>query len=69
MLQSLRQAGQNQEMLQFTQGVYEARELALARMQAEAAQARASGIVGVLRCQRTIVSGDQQPEPVAGRSV
>ena len=56
-------------MLQFTQGVYEARELALARMQAEAAQARASGIVGVLRCQRTIVSGDQQPEPVAGRSV
>jgi uncharacterized protein YbjQ (UPF0145 family) len=46
-LQSLRQAGQNQEMLQFTQGVYEARELALARMQAEAAQARSSGIVGV----------------------
>src|ERR1035441_2848307 len=37
-LQTLRQAGQNQEMMQFTQGVYEARELALARMQAEAAQ-------------------------------
>jgi uncharacterized protein YbjQ (UPF0145 family) len=34
-------------MLQFTQGVYEARELALARMQAEANAARASGIVGV----------------------
>jgi uncharacterized protein YbjQ (UPF0145 family) len=33
-MQSLRQVGQNQEMLQFTQGVYEARELALARMQA-----------------------------------
>src|SRR6202046_127775 len=46
-MQSLRQAGQNQEMLQFTQGVYEARELALMRMQAEAAQARSSGIVGV----------------------
>ena len=46
-LQSLRQAGQNQEMLQFTQGVYDARELALNRMQAEAAQARSSGIVGV----------------------
>src|SRR5271165_1739702 len=45
--QALRQAGQNQEMLQFTQGIYEARELALSRMQAEAAQARASGIVGV----------------------
>src|SRR5271165_6699901 len=46
-MQSLRQTGQNQEMLQFTQGVYEARELALARMQAEATQAQSSGIVGV----------------------
>jgi len=46
-MQSLRQAYQNQEMMQFTQGVYEARELALARMQAEADAARASGIVGV----------------------
>jgi uncharacterized protein YbjQ (UPF0145 family) len=46
-MQTLRQAGQNQEMLQFTQGIYEARELSLSRMQAEAAQARASGIVGV----------------------
>ncbi len=46
-MQSLRQAGRNQEMIQFTQGVYEARELALVRMQAEASQAQASGIVGV----------------------
>jgi uncharacterized protein YbjQ (UPF0145 family) len=46
-MQTLRQAGQNQEMVQFTQGVYEARELALARMQAEATQAASSGIVGV----------------------
>ncbi len=46
-MQALRQAGQNQEMVQFTQGVYDARELALSRMQAEAAQAQASGIVGV----------------------
>jgi uncharacterized protein YbjQ (UPF0145 family) len=46
-LQSLRQAGQNQEMIQFTQGIYEARELALVRMQGEADEARASGIVGV----------------------
>jgi uncharacterized protein YbjQ (UPF0145 family) len=46
-MQSLRQAGQNQEMVVFTQGIYEARELALTRMQVEAAQARASGIVGV----------------------
>ena len=45
-MQALRQAGQNQEMLQFTQGVYEARELALSRMQAEATR-RGAGIVGV----------------------
>jgi uncharacterized protein YbjQ (UPF0145 family) len=47
MMQTLRQTGQNQEMIQFTQGIYEARELALARMQSEAEQARSSGIVGV----------------------
>jgi uncharacterized protein YbjQ (UPF0145 family) len=46
-MQALRQAGQNQEMIQFTQGIYEARELALARMQVEATDAKASGIVGV----------------------
>src|ERR1700693_5563443 len=43
-LQSLRQAGQNQEMVIFTQGIYDARELALARMQAEATQAKGTGI-------------------------
>jgi uncharacterized protein YbjQ (UPF0145 family) len=46
-MQTLRQAGQNQEMIQFTQGVYEAREQALVRMQAEATQCGSSGIVGV----------------------
>jgi uncharacterized protein YbjQ (UPF0145 family) len=46
-MQALRQTGQNQEMVQFTQGVYDARELALSRMQAEATGAKASGIVGV----------------------
>jgi uncharacterized protein YbjQ (UPF0145 family) len=46
-LQSLRQAGTNQEMVIFTQGIYEARELALSRMQAEATASGASGIVGV----------------------
>jgi uncharacterized protein YbjQ (UPF0145 family) len=46
-MQSMRQAYQNQEMLQFTQAVYEARELALTRMQAEAEAAQSSGIVGV----------------------
>ena len=46
-MQSLRQMGQNQEMPQFTQGIYEARELALGRMQSEATAAGAGGIVGV----------------------
>ncbi len=46
-MQTLRQAGQNQEMIQFTQGIYEARELALERMQTEATEAGSSGIVGV----------------------
>jgi uncharacterized protein YbjQ (UPF0145 family) len=46
-MQTLRQAGVNQEMVIFTQGIYEARELALARMQAEATGAGATGIVGV----------------------
>jgi uncharacterized protein YbjQ (UPF0145 family) len=46
-MQSLRQVGQNAEMPQFTQGIYEARELALVRMQDEAAAAQASGVVGV----------------------
>ncbi len=46
-MQSLRQMGQNTEMVVFTQGIYEARELALSRMQAEATEAQASGVVGV----------------------
>jgi uncharacterized protein YbjQ (UPF0145 family) len=64
-LQSLRQAGQNQEMMQFTQGVYEARELALARMQAEAAQARSSGIVGVTVDVKNHVWGEHATEFLA----
>jgi uncharacterized protein YbjQ (UPF0145 family) len=46
-MQALRQAGQNQEMMQFTQGIYEARELSLSRMQTEATTAQAAGVVGV----------------------
>jgi len=64
-LQSLRQVGQNQEMMQFTQGVYEARELALARMQAEAAQARSSGIVGVTVEVKSHVWGEHATEFLA----
>ncbi len=39
--------GQNVEMTNFTQGLYDARELAMERMQAEAAHLQAEGIVGV----------------------
>jgi uncharacterized protein YbjQ (UPF0145 family) len=64
-MQAMRQAGQNQEMLQFTQGVYEARELALARMQAEATQARSSGIVGVTVAVSNHVWGEHATEFLA----
>jgi uncharacterized protein YbjQ (UPF0145 family) len=64
-LQSLRQAYQNQEMVQFTQGVYEARELALSRMQAEAAQAQSSGIVGVTVDVKNHVWGEHATEFLA----
>src|SRR6202012_1653496 len=64
-MQSLRQAGQNQEMMQFTQGVYEARELALNRMQAEGAQARSSGIVGVTVDVKNHVWGEHATEVLA----
>jgi uncharacterized protein YbjQ (UPF0145 family) len=47
MLQTLRQAGQNVELPNFTQALYDARELAMERMQAEAEAVRAEGIVGV----------------------
>jgi uncharacterized protein YbjQ (UPF0145 family) len=64
-MQSLRQTGQNQEMVQFTQGVYDARELALSRMQAEAAQAKASGIVGVNVAVSSHVWGEHATEFLA----
>jgi uncharacterized protein YbjQ (UPF0145 family) len=64
-LQTLRQAGQNQEMMQFTQGVYEARELALGRMQAEAQHARSSGIVGVTVEVKNHVWGEHATEFLA----
>ena len=65
MLQTLRQAGQNQEMMQFTQGVYEARELALGRMQAEATHVRSSGIVGVTVEVKNHVWGEHATEFLA----
>jgi uncharacterized protein YbjQ (UPF0145 family) len=45
--QTLSTTGQNVELPNFTQALYEARELAMTRMQDEANQLGASGIVGV----------------------
>jgi len=42
-----KQIGQNQEMPNFTQALYDARELAMERMQREAEEVQAEGIVGV----------------------
>jgi uncharacterized protein YbjQ (UPF0145 family) len=64
-MQSLSQAYRNQEMMQFTQGVYEARELALGRMQTEAADAKASGIVGVTVDVKNHVWGEHATEFLA----
>ena len=45
--------GQNVEMVNFTQALYDARELAMERMQAEAASVQAEGIVGTQITERS----------------
>lgn len=47
MLKSMSIVGQNVEMPNFTQALYDARELAMERMQTEAHEEKAEGIVGV----------------------
>jgi uncharacterized protein YbjQ (UPF0145 family) len=47
MLQSMAQTGRNVELTNYTQAIYDARELAMERMQSEAQQMSAEGIVGV----------------------
>jgi uncharacterized protein YbjQ (UPF0145 family) len=47
MFATMRQIGRNVEMPNFTQALYDARELAMERMQNEAEQLEAEGIVGV----------------------
>jgi uncharacterized protein YbjQ (UPF0145 family) len=44
--QWLKQVGQNTEMTNYTQGLYDARELAMERMQSEAISLQAQGVVG-----------------------
>lgn len=51
--QVLRQVGQNVEFANYTQAVYDARELAMERMQAEAARLGAQGIVGAQIIERS----------------
>jgi uncharacterized protein YbjQ (UPF0145 family) len=65
-MQSLKQSVQNQEMPQFTNGVYEARGLAMSRMQTEATQAGATGVVGVHSLIASHVWGHHATEFFAG---
>jgi len=51
--QVLRQVGQNVEFANYTQAVYDARELAMERMQAEATRLGAQGIVGAQIIERS----------------
>ena len=53
MRQMFRQAGQNVELPNYTQALYDARELAMERMQAEAQAVQAEGIVGVRLTERS----------------
>jgi uncharacterized protein YbjQ (UPF0145 family) len=48
-----KQIGRNQEMPTYTQALYEARELAMERMQAEATELQAGGIVGTRITERS----------------
>jgi uncharacterized protein YbjQ (UPF0145 family) len=58
----LNNAGRNVELPQFTQALYDARELAMERMQTEAEQLEAEGIVGVALHQRNHSWGAHTPE-------
>jgi uncharacterized protein YbjQ (UPF0145 family) len=53
MLASLKQVGRNVEMPNYTQALYEARELAMERMQREADELQAGGIVGARIIERS----------------
>ncbi len=50
---SWRQIGRNQEVPTYTQALYEARELAMERMQTEASEVQAGGIVGAQIIERS----------------
>lgn len=56
--QTLKQVGQNVEMPNFTQATYDAREIAMSRLQAEAERAQAIGVVGVRVVESSHVWGE-----------
>jgi uncharacterized protein YbjQ (UPF0145 family) len=53
MMQTMRQAGRNVEQTNFTQALYEARELAMERLQNEADELQSEGIVGARIIERS----------------
>jgi uncharacterized protein YbjQ (UPF0145 family) len=53
MMQTMRQAGRNIEQTNFTQALYEARELAMERLQNEADELQSEGIVGARIIERS----------------
>jgi len=65
LLQSLGQVGKNVEMPQFTQAIYDARELAMGRMQAEGEREGGVGIVGVRLVETNHVWGEHALEFLA----
>jgi len=62
MFQAMGNVGQNKEMPNFTQALYEARELAMERMQDEAKKVAAEGIVGVQIQEKSHVWGSHTIE-------
>jgi uncharacterized protein YbjQ (UPF0145 family) len=62
MFQAIGNIGQNREMGNFTQALYEARELAMERMQDEAIKLAAEGIVGVQIQEKSHVWGSHTIE-------
>ena len=60
--QSLQTYGVNSELLPYTQAIYDARELAMSRMQYEGRQVGASGVVGVGVEESTWVWGEHAVE-------
>jgi len=65
MMQSISQMGRNVEMPQFTQAIYDARELAMGRMQAEGERDGGTGIVGVRLVEASHVWGEHAIEFLA----